>query len=656
MVVAYQAFIDLLTIQGKTASSAFLQLYSSLSEAPDPYPLLEASVDSLLVSEDTLPKLTFEKDELQRRVSKLTTQLEDIEKRFGEERALRRSLEENQESRFMEVEASWTKVLEERQNNWDSREQFLQEKVENQDRLLKEIKANYEVSQRLDRDNGSDSNGLHNTAAAAELEITSSELDKATARLAETEARNEQLRLELAKAASQTRSSNTDLAVEDEPAFLRLQSENSSLLRKLDSVRFEREAEKRAGETNIRQITRQRAELDNEIQELRSKIQKRADYDELRRELDVIRSIEFATEDDDEEVPQASMMNGSANKGGKVSLEQLLLAKNKKLSSDMTILRVSRQELERQLDTLREELSKTNAELERSQHLSSTLENDLLKVQEQGANVLPSSTISVAGTYTSRHPQSSRRGRSSPTSSIISGFETHPRTPPTTLEALRTGEPIGGGTGILPMIQAQRDRFKQKNTQLEEELSRTYATVTSLRQEMASLQKDNLNLYEKTRYISAYSRNQPGTATSSSAYSQRPTHTAVQVSHGASSDSSFDRYRWQYEASISPFAAFRGRESARAYKRMSLPERMIFSITRMVLATRTSRNLFATYCLALHILVFLMLYWTGNVEVEKHATNLGAAGVGAVVVSGPSQNDGQRSSSGNWRQEDFHGG
>jgi homeobox protein cut-like len=172
---------------------------------------------------------------------------------------------------------------------------------------------------------------------------------------------------------------------------------------------------------------------------------------------------------------------------------------------------------------------------------------------------------------------------------------------------LRSGEPVGGGSGILPMITAQRDRFKKRNTQLENELSESHRTVSSLRQEIASLQKDNLNLYEKTRYVSTYNRAGP-TASSASSYAINPNPSTVQMSNTTSSGLALDRYRSAYESNISPFAAFRGRESARAYKRMSLPERIVFSITRMVLATRTSRNLFAGYCVALHVLVFFALY------------------------------------------------
>ena len=343
------------------------------------------------------------------------------------------------------------------------------------------------------------------------------------------------------------------------------------------------------------------------------------------------------------------------SKGDKETLEKLLLARNKKLGDEMAVLRVSHQDLQRQLETLQETMSSTNAELERAQNLNATLESDLVKVQQEASNALPSGAMSTAGTYTSRHPNAStfsgRRGRTSPTSSIISGID--PTSTSRTMEAIRAGEPVGGGSGIMPMIQAQRDRFKQKNSELEQELSKQYSTVSSLRQEIASLQKDNLNLYEKSRYVSTYSRNQP--SSSSSQYvSSPPATTSIQISSDAPSGLSVDRYRSAYEANISPFAAFRGRESTRAYKRMSLPERIIFSITRMVLANRTSRNLFAGYCFALHILIFVMLYWMQTVDIEKHASNLGeAAAMGAAAAMG---GDPAAGAHGEWQQEPFQAG
>lgn len=606
---------------------------------------MEASVDSLLLSEDTLPKITLENEHLQINVTKLTSQLEETESRLEAERTARRTIEEGLETKVKEVESSWAAVLEEKKDNWEAKEKLLEEKVENQDRLLNEIKASYEVTQRLGQ--SENDGGGRGNVTSAELEMVNSDLERTSVRLAEVEARNEQLRIELAQSASQLPSQPTT-SLEDDPAFMRMRSENSSLLRKLDAARMERDSRKRELDGKLRSLEREIAMLKEERDLLKAKVQKWSDYEDVKQELEVLKSIEFSTGDDDDQelvdsagpANQGVLENGSSAKGKGDTLEQLLLARNKKLSDELTILRVSHQDLQSRLQSMQEDLSKTNSELERAQHLNATLENDLANVHDT-ANAYPSGA-SVAGTYASRYPQSSanmgRKGRVSPTSSIISGFDPRSSSLGTTsLEALRSGEPVGGGSGILPMITAQRDRFKKRNTQLENELSECHRTVSSLRQEIASLQKDNLNLYEKTRYVSTYNRAGP-TASSASAYSTNPNPSTIQMSNSTSSGLALDRYRSAYESNISPFAAFRGRESARAYKRMSLPERIVFSITRMVLATRASRNLFAGYCVALHLLVFFSLYWLGTMDVEAHGSHISQAAVAAAA--GPLVNAG----------------
>ncbi|KAI9832314.1 MAG: hypothetical protein M1826_002000 [Phylliscum demangeonii] len=666
---SYQAFIDLLTNQSKSTSSAFLQLYSALSEAPDPHPLLEASVEALAVSEDTVPRLVEENQRLQETMSRLSAQLEEAEEGLRQERSARQSLQHDLDAKVKAVEDSWLAVLAEKTDNWEAKETSLEEKVERQEWLIKELKANYEVSQRLNRaESDSNDDVVRGNAASAELEILSSNLDRTTARLAEVEARNEQLRLELAQAASRAQSQPT-ASVEEDADYMRLRSENSNLRRKLDAAKLEKESEKGTLEGRLRSAERDAAHVKNDRDELHKKVQKWSDYDEVRRELEILKSIQFSTGDDDEPLSDADqellegplkspgLQNGTTSKDRAETLEQLLLARNQKLGDELTHLRVSHQDLQQRLQTLQDGLSKTTAELDQSRLLNATLENDLLKVQHETSQALPSSATSVAGTYTSRHPAASaiagRRFRTSPTSSIISGFDP-PSGSPASLDAIRSGEGVGAGSGILPMVTAQRDRFKQRNSQLEEELSKAYGTVTSLRQEVASLQKDNLSLYEKSRYVSSFSRNGNAMATSSSAYpaSAYPPAASIQASSSTPSGLSLDRYRSAYEAQISPFAAFRGRESVRAYKRMSLPERAIFSVTRMVLATRTSRNLFAAYCLVLHLMVFSMLYWMGTVDIERHTSKLGEATVAAAVAASKAKKAGSKE----WHQEGFSGG
>lgn len=217
----------------------------------------------------------------------MTAQLEESEKKLEEERKARKTVEDSRDSKIKEIEASWSAVLDEKKDNWESKEKSLEEKVESQDRLLKELKASYEVSQRLG--NGEEATRESSGATAAELEIVSSELERTSHRLAEVEARNEQLRLELAQTAS---AQTQHVAVEDDPAFLRLRSENSSLLRKLENARFEKDSERTRLETGSRNLEREIKSLKSEKEALREKVQKWSDYDNVKQELEVLKVSE----------------------------------------------------------------------------------------------------------------------------------------------------------------------------------------------------------------------------------------------------------------------------------------------------------------------------------------------------------------------------
>ncbi|KAI6872355.1 hypothetical protein KC334_g18761, partial [Hortaea werneckii] len=629
---SYQGYVDLLTNHAKGVQAAFMQVYSPLSEAPDPYPLLEASIEGLVTAEEVVPRLEGENQGLRKQNAKLNAQLEESEKALEQERIKRVEVEQEQDRKIREVEGSWERVLKEKEENWTAKEKALEEKAEGQERLLKELKANYEVSQRLERSGGEEAQDMtRGSATQAELDIVNSELEKANTRLADLESRNEQLRVELAQSAGQANSSAKSTAVEDDPAYMRLRSENQSLLRKLDTARYDKDSEKSSIESKLRGLEREISSLKADRDALQARVQKWNDYDEVKRERDMLRTIEFSTTDDTEagdEEPQ-KQINGNADtttKSGE-SLEQLLLTRNKKLSNDLTELRVSQNELNQRFEQLQEDLSTANMDLEKSQKLNATLENHLQKAQQHASNAFEN--MSVAGTWTSRHPAKSaygstrRGGGTSPTSSIIGGFDPNntgagsPRLG-SGLESLRAGAGggAGGGTGtdggnqgILPMVTAQRDRFKKKISELETELQKQYTLVSSLRSEVASLQRDNLNLYEKTRYVSTYNR---GGGASGASYAANPNPSTIPIGSSSSSAldtttsataSASDRYRTAYEANLSPFAAFRGRETQRAMKRMNLLERAVFQVTRMVLATRTSRNLFAVYCVGLHVLV-----------------------------------------------------
>ena len=252
--------------------------------------MLEASVDALLATEDTLPKLASENEHLQVQIAELTEQLDVRERELEKERSIRKTLEETQDSKIQEVESSYKAVVAEKQGNWEAKETSLTDKIENQERFLTELKASYEVTQRLKNDGSQET--PFNSASAAELEIVTSELDKAHQRLAEVEGRNEQLRVDLAQVSSSTRPT----LPEEDPINVRLRSENSALLRKVENARLAKETDARKVEGRIRTLEKNVQNLEFDKESLGKKVQSWHDYDEVKQELDIfkVREQNFA--------------------------------------------------------------------------------------------------------------------------------------------------------------------------------------------------------------------------------------------------------------------------------------------------------------------------------------------------------------------------
>ena len=56
-------------------------------------------------------------------------------------------------------------VVDEKKDNWEAKERSLEERVENQERLVKELRANCEVSQRLGAADGSEADNSRGSAS-----------------------------------------------------------------------------------------------------------------------------------------------------------------------------------------------------------------------------------------------------------------------------------------------------------------------------------------------------------------------------------------------------------------------------------------------------------------------------------------------------------
>jgi len=152
-------------------------------------------------------------------------------------------------------------------------------------------------------------------------------------------------------------------------------------------------------------------------------------------------------------------------------------------------------------------------------------------------------------------------------------------------------------------VTSQRDRFRQRNAELEEELRKQFQIISELRSEIKTLQADNLKLYEKVRYMQSYREE---------SVSRPVTQLDPLPTPSSARSDDLSKYQARYEEAMNPFEAFRGREATRAFQALNPVERSVLSLTRTILGNRRARAFFICYALALHILVMFTLYECGT--------------------------------------------
>ncbi|KAF6065208.1 CASP C terminal family protein [Candida albicans] len=454
------------------------------------------------------------------------------------------------------------------QSNWLEKENNLKDQIKIAQRQIEELRTSNEVTE-LKLDNQNKQTGRDGVSAStlAELEIVTRDAEASKKRVFELEKRNEDLR---SANLNQTRKKLHDSDKEHA-------SKTDSLNRDISSMELE-------------------------IKNLKAQLDKASDYEEIKSELQLLRQIEFGHGDDDDEDE-----TGNAN----AKVDSILIERNKSLTQQLADHRAQHDDLNSKIVSLEAQVESSLAEVNRLRELNEKLENDLTNLQDVTSNNRFNDNASLISGMTRMTRPNGRNG------SIISG---------------QPGNNFGSGLGIvaedspsiLPIITKQRDRFREKNNELEEELRKQLNLVNELKRQNNSLKKDNEELYERTRYLASFQT--PGTRNITTTSSGRKF-----LNPRPNTDIESNPYQQSYESKLHPIEQFRMREQERINSRLSPLERLFISITRAVLATRTTRMLFLAYCLGLHIVVMFVTIYAMNLstalipEVGKNTSTGGIA-------------------------------
>ncbi|CAA7400853.1 unnamed protein product [Spirodela intermedia] len=574
LIKAFQEEVDNLTKRAKFGENAFLNIYQKLYEAPDPYPALSSASDqelkiSELESENR--KMKHELEEFRTEATHLKNQQATI--RRLEER--NRQLEQQMEEKVREiVEMKQRSLAEENQKTLEvlkERELLLQDQ-------LRQAKDSVVTMQKLQEFAQSQMFELRaqseeeRAAKQSEVNLLMDEVERAQTRLVSLEREKGLLRSQLQSATEDNGNKISDYLDSSQilestlNAKEKIISELSMELHQIEST-LSNEREKHISE--IKKLNSVLIEKDTLIEDLRKEIHERPTaklVEDLRKKVKILQAVGYnSIEAEDWEL---------ATSGEEMSkLESLLLDKNRKMEHELTQLKVKLSEKESLLAAAETNIAELNAKVHEQQKLITKLEDDILK----------------------GYSSADHRG------AILHDWDFQDMG---TTEAAEIADQKHASldqdqSSMLKVICSQRDRFRTRLRETEEEVRQLKEKIGSLSIELERTKADNVKLYGKIRYVQDYSLEK--------LVSRGPKKFSEDLEAGSTSDFE-SKYKKIYEEDINPFAAFSKKEKDQRYKDLGLRDKITLSSGRFLLGNKYARTFIFFYSIGLHLLVFACLY------------------------------------------------
>ncbi|XP_077350357.1 cut-like homeobox 1b isoform X3 [Festucalex cinctus] len=571
---SFQGEIDALSKRSKEAEAAFLNVYKKIIDVPDPVPVLELAQQLQL-------KLQRMHD-IETENSKLRETLEDYNKEFAEVKnqevtikALKEKIRDYEQSLKNQAENLAQETQLQLHNDYAEKERKLQESQDSMSSRLEEAEHKAQSLQTALETTQAELFDLktkydeESSAKSDEIEMVMTDLERANQRaeVAQREAESLREQLSLSQQSQQAASPADKADPDTEQAAETAAASNSSLEAELrakeresaqlveDVQRLQASLSKlrETTSTQIAQLEQQLSSKTSVLKELEEKLEKQADYEEVKKELGILKSVEFGTSD--------SVQDSSK------PLEVLLLERNRSLQSESAALRIANAELSGGYAELQGEFATAVRISGEQKELIVRLEHDLSTVQSMSSATRPGAD----GAEVVNIPEPVKEATAMFADSAAS---IHAELPPGQMDSL------------LSIISSQRERFRCRNQELEAESRSARQTMQALQNELDSLRADNIKLYEKIKFLQSYAGRAGG------------------------SDDTVMRYSSQYEERLDPFASFSRKERQRRYLSLSPWDKATLSLGRVILSNKTARTIAFFYTLFLHCLVFLVLYKT----------------------------------------------
>ncbi|CAL8176180.1 unnamed protein product [Prunus armeniaca] len=570
----YQEEVDNLTKRAKFGENAFLNIYQKLYEAPDPYLALASSAEqdlklSELESENR--KMKVELEEFRTEATHLKNQQATI--RRLEER--NRQLEQQMEDKVKEiVEIKQRSFAEENQKMLEvlkEREQLLQDQLRQAKDSVFNMQKLHELAQSQLFELRAQSDEERATKQS-EVNLLMDEVERAQTRLLSLEREKGLLRSKLDTANEDTENKNSDTSDSNsilENSLIAKEKIIAELNMELHNIETTLSNEREEHLNEIKKLNALLIEKDAALEEMKKELQGRPTtklVDDLRKKVKILQAVGYnSIEAEDWEV---------ATSGEEMSkMESLLLDKNRKMEHELTQLKVKLSEKASLLEKADSKTAELTVKVNEQQKLIQKLEDDILKgysSKDKKGSLFDDWDLSEA--------RSTEVSENADQKHVSSDQDQ---------------------SSMLKVICNQRDRFRTRLRETEEEIRQLKERIGALTAELEKTKADNVKLYGKIRYVQDYSLEKVV-----SRGSKKP---AEDLESGFSSDVE-SKYKKIYEDDINPFAAFSKKERDQRYKELGFRDRITLSSGRFLLGNKYARTFAFFYTIGLHILVFTCLY------------------------------------------------
>uniref|UniRef100_A0A8C6B5L7 Protein CASP n=1 Tax=Monodon monoceros TaxID=40151 RepID=A0A8C6B5L7_MONMO len=575
---SFQGEIDALSKRSKEAEAAFLNVYKRLIDVPDPVPALDLG-QQLQLKVQRLHDIETENQKLRETLEEYNKEFAEVKNQEVTIKALKEKIREYEQTLKNQAETIALEKEQKLQNDFAEKERKLQETQMSTTSKLEEAEHKVQTLQTALEKTRTELFDLKTkydeeiTAKADEIEMIMTDLERANQRAEVAQREAETLREQLLSAnhslqlASQIQKA-PDVAIEVltrsslEVELAAKEREIAQLVEDVQRLQASLTKLRENSASQISQLEQQLSAKNSTLKQLEEKLKGQADYEEVKKELNILKSMEFAPAE------------GAGTQDSSRPLEVLLLEKNRSLQSENAALRISNSDLSGRCAELQVHVTEVMATAAEQRDLIARLEQDLSTIQsiqrpdaegaaELGLEKIPEPIKEATALF---------YGPSAPASSTL---------------------PEGQVDSLLSIISSQRERFRTRNQELESESRLAQHTIQALQSELDSLRADNIKLFEKIKFLQSY----PG--------------------RGGGGDDTELRYSTQYEERLDPFSSFSKRERQRKYLSLSPWDKATLSMGRLVLSNKMARTIGFFYTLFLHCLVFLVLYklaWSESVE------------------------------------------